>query len=706
MRAPILLGVVLAAAMTRASPAEAKPIKVAGKGEVASTIEVPLYAGPDPADTAWYVEAKVGDKSLLLRVATGHPFLKLSEGAAAKIGLKVVGSKDDGKRHATAAAIDLGSAKLTGVRVEIDKPFDPALGVDGELGIAGFPTLAFAVLPSKGVVTIAPAPGGDALVAGVGTPLDWGRGEDRKYTIGGDDYEYWGVPYAIPVAYSGVEVPSGLASEESTTKVWREATESTWWNVKGVEQELASLPPAPSRPEGATTWERREVGLGGTTVQATVRREGAGIKYAHIVPATLGQDVLAGFDFAVSPAAKSVALAAAKERKSTDYGPVREAELRKALDPPPADPAAKAPVEPTAEAKRLAGAQAELAAFLAARGSTEEALALAVAASAAEPAACTSFLPVGDYALALGRSAEAAAAYTKAAELYEPWAARPLAERTKITKDKAALEKVKGTWTGAIPQDHSCHVARAGRAWASLQSGDFAAAVADYPAKLDLDEGLAVAAGSAFLLSGRVEEADAAFRQAVKLTEGRWPADAREGLMLAWRGRSPAMAAAQIDPGVGALSQVSGAALDAWVADMARGSDGLRVLRGLAGAWADVPAVEAAVARGLRVAGDASAADAAAGRALDAAEADVVARPRSGSAWAVLAVARASAGRSAEAAAALDRAKALAPAAVDVAWAGAVVAGAAGDSVGASALGKRAAILGVRSPAYAQLLAK
>lgn len=698
MRASFLLGLALAA-----GAAEAKPLAVAGKAEVSALVDVPLYTSPGGADPGWYVEAKAGDKALLLRVATGHGEVKLTEAAIARIGAKASGA--EGKKTARVAELDLGGVKLREIAAKVVPPSRGPY-VHGEIGLGGFPGLAYSIQPSAGTVKLAPAAAGAELVAAVGTAVPFTQSPGGKQKLGGKDYEWDDALYMVPVTFSGVAIPTELVTQSDETWIAREVA-GTWFSVAGGDPPPKyDLPAAPSHPAGSATHEWRSVAVAGAERQALVTRSGKGPGYVFDAPARVGMDILAGFDLAIDPAGGRLALRPSPASAAKPYAPVVEAQLRKDLEPPPADPAAKAPADPAAEAKRLAGAQGALAAFLVDRGAYEEGAQLARAAAEALGNDCAPWGVAGGAYLSLGQSAAAAEAFAKGAALYEAWAARPLAERTKISKDKAASDKAKKTWTGPQPQDHGCHVQWGNLGLARVQAGDFAGAAALYPAKLDLDETLPVAAGIALLKLGRPADAEAAFRQAVKLTEGAWPVEARTGLLLAIAGRDPALALAQVDAQGHALSELPRPALEAWASLLAevRGAAAVGKLKAAAESWPGHAGAQVVIADALRRAGDPAAADLALAQALARAEQEVAAFPAAGQGWIALAEARLAAGKLADAEAALARASALAPHDAHVAWAAAKIAAAKGDSSGAAALRKRAAILGVRSPAYAQHL--
>ncbi|MFN7145357.1 MAG: hypothetical protein ACK4YP_16410, partial [Myxococcota bacterium] len=316
--------------------AYAAPVKPAGEVALTGVVEVPLYAGLSGEDAGSYVEATVGDKKLLLRVATGHRDLLLSEGALGKLGLKASGKDDE--KTAKVESLSIGGATFTGVKARVSAPAKSgALAIDGEIGLPGFEGLAFAILPSTGVLRLATGPDGAALVSGVGaaTPANavW---EERKVKLGDNKVNVRGASLSTPVKWSGVELPAVLAVESSGTWLAREVEGVDWYQVKGGKP-VVDLPDAPGAQVGEARVEWREVAVGGVTVPTSVKRvgKGPGTLLEGVVSAQIGADVLAGLDLAYDPVSGTLAARPAPTSKRADYAPAYEANLRAALEAKP-----------------------------------------------------------------------------------------------------------------------------------------------------------------------------------------------------------------------------------------------------------------------------------------------------------------------------------------------------------------------------------
>jgi tetratricopeptide (TPR) repeat protein len=133
-----------------------------------------------------------------------------------------------------------------------------------------------------------------------------------------------------------------------------------------------------------------------------------------------------------------------------------------------------------------------------------------------------------------GNPADALSASRKAAELYDAWSSLSLEERTEQQKAYDAAMKKKAEWTDTVPQDHKCHVAWGDVAGEMLAMKDYTGIAALYPAKMDLDEELALVAGNALLIQGKTEQAQAAYLRAIAVERSGSPA-ARTGMILTAR---------------------------------------------------------------------------------------------------------------------------------------------------------------------------
>lgn len=701
---PILL--LLDAALPSAFAGDAKPI---GEASVSGVVEAPLYAGLSGQDVTSYVEATVGEKKLLLRLATGHRKLLLSEGAVGTLGLKASGA--EGKKTVKVETLSVGGATFSGLRADVGTVAPSgAFAVDGELGLPGFEGLAYAILPSTGVLRLATGGDGVSLVSAVGAAApaasDW---KELKVQVGDKKAPLTGTPVLVGAKWSGVEVGASLAIEASSSWVAREVEGADWFTVTRNAKPLVDLPDAPGYQAGEVREEWRDVALAGASAGTYVRRPGKGpvALVEGSVMAQVGADVLGGLDLAVDPVSGTYAVKAAGASKRVDYAPTYEAALRAALEPKPGADGA-APSEDAAKAARKGGLGA-LTGYLEARGRFDEAVAARKELAEGDADACASWTSFGKALVSAGRAAEAIEPLTKASALYQPWAALTLPERADLAKDFAAAEKKKEAWTGLKPQDHACHVAPGLLAVAEVQAKNTGAVAALYPAQLDLDATLPLAAGNAALLQGQFEAAHAAYLQALKLAGGDHDA-ARVGIYLALASKDFEQARKQLER----LRLRFGGATDPLLVRLY--TEGVRASQGAAGVLGALDALLAAdpsdpVLLAQRSRERASSGDAS-GAAVDWAAAEerfaarLAAAPSDADALAAWASALAAAGQAGEAQKAADAAVKLAPGSGKAWLAAADAADATGDAGKAAEARVKAGLLWASHPGYALLLAQ
>jgi len=525
-------------ALSVALPAYAAGSEAIGTATLSDVVELPLYAaGPD--DPGFYVEAKVGEERLLLRLVTEHGKLLLTEAAGKRVGASWKGKDDPATggwddRHAMLDAVALGGAQLSDVRAMVYGSRATDVGVDGEIGLAGFPDLAWAFLPDQGIAKIAPvAQGGEVLTWVRGQAVPFTSTEARKVKAGASKVPLDGAPYVVGVRWSGVEVPARLVLG-GDSRLAREVEGGTSWRYRSDAPPVVKLPVAPGRVAGEARMEWREVEVGGVTRWVDVRRFGQGVTHYADVNADLGVDALAFTAFAVDPASHMIALLPAEAPKRTPYADTWLASVKAELDAAADDDARK-------------GAESAWADALLATGRLQDALPLLQKRAADPEASCADWLAVGEVGATVGMWSEAVDALGRADALYAPWAALPLDERQEAQADKAKADKKEEAWQGPVPQPHACHVAAGRLAAVRVQMNDLAAVATLYPSRMDLDPGLPMAAGAAALLAGQPDAAQAAFRQAERLDGAAVNPDARVGLWLALARSNPALAPAQLE---------------------------------------------------------------------------------------------------------------------------------------------------------------
>ncbi len=688
----------------------AAPLKPAGKVAVSGVVEVPLYAGFSGEDRSSYVEATVGEKKLLLRLASSSRDFRLTEAALGKLGLKATGK--DGEKKAKLASFTLGGATFEAVTVHVaDLTAGGGLPVDGEIGLPGFAGLAWAVVPSAGVLRLATGADGAPLVAAVGTPnAGYGAADKaQKFTIGHSTEEPAPATFVVPVTWSGVEVRAQLQIEAGGTWLAREIEGVDWYSVPISTKVPLALPAAPGFMDGEKRQEWRDIGIGGSTTPTFVSRRGQGPVFAFdgVTNAQVGNELLSGMDLALDPSSATWAIQPAGSLKRGDYGPTHEAALREALVPKPLAKGAEAPSEADL-AKARAGGLAPLAAYLESRGRFNDAIAARKEIASVKADDCAALLALGAVHLSSGAPADAVEALTQAGSLYQPWAALSLADRKRITEEKGKAEKDKQPWTGQAPQSHSCHTAPGLLALAQLQVANPAAVTALYPAQLDLDAGLPMAAGNVALLAGQFDNAKAAYFQALKLRGGDDDA-ARVGLYLSLAPGDFAAARQHLER---LRLRFDGATdpmlVRLYVEGVRKSQDTAAVRTALDALLAISPGdavLLTATGREQAAAGDAAGAAITFATARTRFDASLASAPQNAASWAAYAGFLLATGQTADAQTAADTAVKLAPAS-GMAWlAVADVAAAAGDAAKAGESRRHAGRVWASHPAYALLLA-
>ena len=688
---PILLFTALASA------AEFKP---AGKASVSGVVELTLYAGINASDPCWYVEGMIADKPVLLRLATEGKGLSLTESAATRLGLKSTGK--EGEKHATVALLSLGAATISGINAELKKPNEYGKGSDGAIGIAAFPGLAWAIDPSAGKVKIGPS-GPGSVIEAIGTGVAFTQRAERKQKVGKDKREIGAVAMATQASFSGVSLEVSLATGRDSSRLFNEVDGGAeWFQVGTTPNPTFPMPAVTGWASGETETEWREVVVGGVSAWSAVERYGAGLIYPFLSPASVGQDVLAHTALGVDSGRKLYSMKAVSGTAAVPYLGVLTARLRADVAAPvPA--AAPGPVDAEAAKSALAGKLSPLVGILNWTAQYTEAVEVGKRWVDADPHHCNSWIALGHAQMGAGDHGAAVGSFQKAADLYQPWSVRPLAERTSLKASEGKRSKAPD-FDGVWAQPGDCHTAWGELAAALLATGQLDAVAGLYPKYADLDVYLPMAAGSALLLKGNAAGAEAAFRQAVQLSyvaNGR----ARGGMLLATRGRSLDLALAQVEAAHAPVrSELRFVSVVAEV---------LRAKGGPVGAVAGLTALAAAspesAAYWLVLAAEQSVAGTSNGESLERARVVLAGAlaitPNVAELHAMEAERLRLGGKLAEAAVEAEKATTLDPAEGAGWWVRGRIAATAGDSARAAELMKRAGQAASADPVYASLLA-
>lgn len=436
---------------------------------------------------------------------------------------------------------------------------------DLTIGMGALPGVAYAVLPSEGKVQFAPAAQGAAMVEALG-------GGKIKFAERGWELAEWGLTgRRLPLHDQKQKVVLGARTLLIPVEVGGQKLVAAW--ETGAEGAMVT---PNERLEGTARLEKGDQ----RSVWTSVALEGVPQTHAWIQPdgafnvlpeaglkGTLGAPFTSGYDLAVDPVGHTLALRPATAQKRVDRRPeTLAAKLTQAAaaDKEAAEKAAKdgKPAKPAGKAwGKVAAAHANV-------GDQKSAAEAQQKVIAADDSSCAAWQKLGGYQQAAGDLDGALASVTKAAELYHAWWDRPFEERQRLSKalGKAGPDQDVQDDKGAVvkSQPASCHTADGDLAALLSVKGDLAAVQKLYTERLDLDPGLAVAAGSAQLAAGKTEAAVESYRQAMRL-EGKPRAGARLGLGLIYAGRGDLDTAAPLFAKALEANPKDARALDLWL---------------------------------------------------------------------------------------------------------------------------------------------
>lgn len=463
----------------------------------------------------------------LAALSFGSRNITISEDLAKELKLKVKTADKksvtgEGKRT-TLPKLSLGEVSLSEVTVAVTPlGLINGLPVDAVIGLGGVEDqLAWAILPSQGVVKVGPASSGASLVAELGGTALAYRSEDSAIVKGkaghykpkrGDHAR----PFIVQATVGGQPVDAFLGSLEP------------------VGCSLASdLVPAdaPREVAGDQTWVWVASSLGDSAPTGAWYLASGLYDTEVLTPptwrASLCPAVTAGYDLAIDPVAHKIGLkpAGLADRGERKVGVAEDAllaRLKKATEPPAEDPSkaadekAKDDKDAGDKKKDDAGPWLALGEGAASMNRLDEALSAYKRATELDPASCDAWIGLGSTQLRRGALAEATTALGVAAGLSHAWWDLSLDERDDVVKAQKKLEGEALKAAEPHQQPASCTAADGLLAQAALASGDQAALEKLYKERLDLDPAVALAAGVHALLVQDWTAAEGAWRQAIK----------------------------------------------------------------------------------------------------------------------------------------------------------------------------------------------
>lgn len=470
---------------------------------LAGTTEVPLY----DCGNAHCIKAMVDGEELVLEIANGNSYVSLSEAAAGKF--KKRNLRGAGPQQVASADFSIGDASFDGVKVFADYtgPFD------GSIGFATFPNLSVAVLPSKGVLKLAPA-GTDFSGEVGGTTVAYIRVDDTLVKDGGKVLVQ-PQPLVLQGTMGGVAVGVLLHSASSQSRVG------------------AHVAPKGGYAKGATVRHRLSLELGDTQVTTTAIQDVDKSENHVEYDVRLSAQVTALWDYAWDPSTGSFAFAELSSVTRLTLDEERLEEALAGLEAPEVDDDEEAP--PPLEGPALAAAHIAVSNAYSALARWDKALEHANLAAEADAESCSVQLDLGWALVDNGRTQEARGAFARSAELYDAWAELPLPERDAYNESK---EEDPELYDGPRSQSHSCNDAWPAVARMDLAAGRYEDVIATYEGHFDLNADLAASAGLAYLELDRVAEAEAAWRQFIRLDPQSAEGFAALGLLNEHKGKT------------------------------------------------------------------------------------------------------------------------------------------------------------------------
>lgn len=514
--------------------------------------EVPLYrtssGGGYSSVPLVLVEVGEGRKALF-SLTWGDDEISISQGLADELKLKVkdtnrklinIQGKDnrskhgDERKHAQLPSLKLGELELGDATVAVKEKISGPKGyaVEGSLGLASLPDqLAWAVLPSQGVLRIGPAASGADLVSALGgETTDFRHTESYHEKIKVRSVKDEGF---MPPLHHLIHGQVGASTGDISLAI----------SADGECMVNATLVPAdaPRRTKGDTTFAWLPVTLGGTSLGATWFKVLVWPETVTPFDAEAGlcNQLTSRLDIAVDPVNKKLAFKAIGDDARPQVDAVLLAEAQK---PPPAEPPKEAEAPKEGEAapapeKKDVGPNKKQAAIQTTMGDANGAIANWTTVTEAEPRVCSGWQSLGQALLEADRPTDAIVALEKASSLYHAWWDLPREERLEIAKANKKLEPAELEAAEKIEQPSSCYTADGQLARARLAADQLEDVGALYRERLDLDPVLAIVAGNAALRLGENKAALEPYRQAILREPVDRPSDlARLGVALASRG--------------------------------------------------------------------------------------------------------------------------------------------------------------------------
>ncbi len=534
MRALALLALCLPSTVLAGNPYD-KYMGSIGEVQIDGVVEVPLRLGLT-GDNMPYIEVKASEDDenyWLFVLDLGGDEVILSSSFAEQVGAEVktvnkkffasLGKKKDeavyklgGKIKVTSLdELHLGEGLVAydvDARVGTMPVAAPVIGphaASGVAGIIGIGALGLpaAILPSEGVVRIAPADQGQAILDAVG-------GTVLPYeSFDSDIVKTWSGKYLLQPRYMVVD--GEIAGQPARVQLRTADT------VSRIRRSI-ELGEVPTQPIADANMVHVGVTLGDLALEPSwlMQSDTAPEAVAHQgdVVAELGNTILDWYDMAVDPASQQVALrkATAQQREwSIDgYIAAKARELEPEEEDAEAEAEEKSEDDVKAEQKERAGILDKKAVFHLLAGQAEPAIADIEEAVGLDAEPCERWMLMSEAYAYAHRFDDAAVAAQKAVDRYLAWSSLSMEEREEIEE----MDDEEREASGVQPQNlDACFASPSQVAYYQLVAGENAQAIATFDERADLDPRIGVVAGVAYLLEGDTAAAQGPLRHTLNL---------------------------------------------------------------------------------------------------------------------------------------------------------------------------------------------
>jgi len=547
MRALALLALCLPAAALATAPTDNYEGSI-GEVQIEGVVELPLLSGLY-GDQLPYVMVNFGEDdqgAWPFLVTSGFPGFDVVTSVAEDFGSGVktknknffgsLGKKKDeasyklgGKQKVTSldelymgeglvlGDIDASVGTFSSAPLLMGSP--PVPSVFGGLGIADAMGLPFAIIPSEGVVRIAPADQGQEILDMVGgtiLPFVYAESSVEKSWSGKVIHDNYSLVVDAMIGDQPVKLAIDTAHFSSRV---------------GNEVDFGD---APSVPAGDFELYYASVTLGDLTLDPSwfQSRDIDALEHPAGVNGTLGYAFLADYDIAVDPVSMQIALrpATAQQREWPGQAFI-DAKLAE-LEPEEPEEGADEKTEDDikAEQEARAGELQDLGFLYLMANQVEPAITSFEEATGLDADTCSYWANLSTaYAMA-HRFDDAAVAAQKSFDRYSAWASLSKEEREEIEE----MDDEEREASGVQPQKlDACFEAPGSVAYYQLVAGDNAQAIATYGEHVDLHPNIGVVAGVAYLLEGDNAAAQGPLRHVLNM--GARDLSSHQGLLNAAR---------------------------------------------------------------------------------------------------------------------------------------------------------------------------